>query len=422
MTMVNKVYIMFDAIIIGAGPSGLMCAITLGSYKKKVLLIEKNEMIGKKMRLTGGGRCNITNLKDVHTFINSLPIKSGRFLYHALTNFGPKDIWDFFEKRGVPLKVEDNDRVFPKSNRALDFLEVFEQEIRNNNITLLTSTEVTDLKITDNIKTVYTTKGAYTTENVVIATGGLSYPHTGSTGFGHNIVRKFNHTVTEIYPTESPLISYDEVITSKILQGLSFKGITITLLDENEKPLKSQTGDLLITHFGLSGPASLRLSQFAYHYLKHHKEALVTIDFLPEQSIEHLKHTLVEYKQTEKTKTLKNILKNFIPERLSEYLVSQLKLTNQKMSDVSKHVLNDLSLLLKNFPIKVHGVKPLEVAFVTGGGISLSELNPKSMESKLIPGLYFVGEVCDLHGYTGGYNLTIALSTGYTCGMYIAQK
>lgn len=414
---------MYDAIIIGAGPSGLMCAVTLGSYKKKVLLIEKNPDIGKKLRLTGGGRCNITNFKDVNTFINNLPIKSGRFLYHALTLFGPKDIWDYFEKRGIPLKIEDNDRVFPKSNRALDFIDVFNRELQNNNVQLLTNTEVTDIDIKDQFTTVYTTNGTFTASNIVIATGGVSYPHTGSNGFGHKTAKKFNHTVTELYPTESPLISHDELIVSRTLQGLSFKDITISLLDDNNKPLKTQTGDLIITHFGLSGPASLRLSQFVYHYIKDHNKAKITIDFLPTLNIETLKQTFLQLKNTEKTKTLKTSLKSFLPERLSEHLISKLNIgDNLKIGDVAKQTLLDLAILVKNFPIKIHGVKPLDVAFVTGGGVSLKELNPKTMESKLIPNLYFIGEVCDLHGYTGGYNLTIALSTGYTCGYYLGQK
>lgn len=390
---------MYDCIVIGAGPSGMMAAICASKNNKKTLLLEKNNILGKKMSLTGGRRCNITNLKDNDSFINNLPTKNGRFLYSSLNNFGPKEIYQYFNNLGIKLKEVDNNRIFPISNNALDFIDALHQELIKNNVVIKLNTEVIDIS-KDNHFLVKTKNKTYKSKNIIIATGGLSYPHTGSTGFGYEVAKKFNHTVTEIYPCESPIISHDEIIKNKALQGLSFSKINLSLCDD-KKTIKTINDDLIITHFGLSGPAALKLSQFVYHYLKDSPDVIIKIDFIPNITDDELIDLLKQ--------NPKKILKNYLPKRLIDFIYNHFNITDN----------NKLIKYIKYFPLKAHQVKPITVSFITGGGVSLKEINPKTMESKITPGLYFVGEVLDLHGYTGGYNLTIALSTGYTAGINI---
>lgn len=409
---------MYDVIIIGAGPAGLMCAITASKQNKKVLLIDKNDDIGKKLRLTGGGRCNLTNLKENNDFIKNLPVQNGRFLYSALNQFGPHDIVDYFEGLGLDLKVEKDDNVFPKSDKAIDIINIFKNQLNLNQVNIKYHTEVIDIEIRDDYKLVKTNNGDYRSNSVVMATGGKSYPQTGSTGFGHDVAIKLSHQVTELFPTESPIISHDPLINSKVLQGLSFTNVKLSLIDKNNLVIKYHINDLIITHFGLSGPVSLKLSQFIYHHLKRNNDATLQIDFLPNITYESLITDIKNKRINEPHKNFKTILKSLLPNRLIDYIFNKLLLDDTlKLAELTNKQLDNLIQLIKKFEIKVHEIKPIQSAFVTGGGVSLKEINPKTMESKLIPGLYFVGEVLDLHGYTGGYNITIALSTGYATGI-----
>ncbi len=408
---------MYDVIVVGAGPSGMMCAIRASQNGKKVLLLEKNQDIGKKMKITGGGRCNITNLKDVKLFVKSLPVKNGRFLYSALNQFSPVDIYQYFEQIGVPLKEENENKVFPFSNQSNDFIEAFKNQLNRYEVDVRRETEVLSVSIQSTLKYVKTTKGDFKASKLVIATGGKSHPQTGSTGFGYEVAKDLNHSVTELFPTESPLISHDRVINSKALQGLSFHNVKLSLVDENQKIIQSHTNDLIMTHFGLSGPAALKLSQFVYHYLKNHSSASVYIDFIPQIKRDDLINELKQKRSSHPQKQLKTILKGYIPQRLLVYLFNLEKINESlKIAQLSNTLINRMTQWIKQFEVKIHEVKPITAAFVTGGGVSIKEINPKTMESKLIPGLYFIGEVLDLHGYTGGYNITIALSTGYCAG------
>ncbi|HEY8364220.1 MAG TPA: NAD(P)/FAD-dependent oxidoreductase [Haloplasmataceae bacterium] len=408
---------MYDCIIVGAGPSGMMCAIKASEKNKKVLLIDKNPYLGKKMSLTGGGRCNITNLKDPNDFIEHLPTKNGRFLYSALSKFNPNDIFHFFEELGVTLKVENDDRVFPKSDKALDLITALHKKLIDNKVELKLATEVLDIEKKNHF-IVYTVNEKYFSQKLVIATGGCSYPHTGSTGFGYEIAKKFNHHICELFPTESPIISFDEIIKSRVLQGLAFTNISLSLLNKNNKIIKAINDDLIFTHFGLSGPSALKLSQFVYHELKKQKTVKIMIDFLPQYDQFELKNILLTKKETDKT--IKVILKDFLPQRFIDFLLCDLKIsTNQKIANISNQQLDNIISKLKTFIIEAHSIKPLKEAFVTGGGVNLQEINAQTMESKIVSGLYFCGEVLDLHGHTGGYNLTIALTTGYSAGLSI---
>ncbi|WP_040461681.1 BaiN/RdsA family NAD(P)/FAD-dependent oxidoreductase [Haloplasma contractile] len=411
---------MYDVIVIGAGPSGMFAALTAAKQGKNVLLIEKNEDVGKKMRITGGGRCNITNFKDTNEFISSLPTRNGRFLYSSLNNFNPYDIYYFFESIGVPLKIEPDDKVFPVSDQSMDFIHALKKEMNTHHVTIKCNTEVLNLKLMEDHKRVITKQEIYDTKNLVIATGGKSYPHTGSSGQGHEFGIKANHTLTELFPTETPLISNDPIIASKRLQGLSFKEVQLSLLNQDNQIVKSHLHDLIFTHFGLSGPAALKLSQFVYHHLQEHRVAHVALDVLPNETNLSIIDEIKSRRQESPNKKIKNVLSNLSQSRYLEFLYEHLTINQeQKIANMSNNQIDDFVQAIKGLVINIHDVRPIKNAFVTGGGISLDEINPKTMESKLIPGLYFIGEVLDLHGYTGGYNMTIALSTGYTAGISI---
>lgn len=413
---------MFDVIVIGGGPAGMMAAIMASSTGKKVLLCERNAILGKKMLISGGGRCNITNYKSVNEFISALPAKNGRFLYTSLTQFGPAEIYDFFTTNGIPLKIENQQRVFPVSDRAQDFVTCLSRLLAKHHVQVMLETEVLDIVLEGSKHTIYTSKGIFTTKNLVIATGGVSYPHTGSTGFGHQMAKKYQHDVTPLFPTESPILSNDPIIQSKALQGLTFTDIEISLYDAQHQVLKTQRDALIFTHFGLSGPAALKLSQFVYHEWAKSKQCLVSIDFFPDETVETMCESIKSMKAKMSQKSLRNGLAPLTQERLLTAIFNMLNLnSDMTLAHLNQANIQALASKLKSFPLIVHGVKPLSSAFVTGGGVDLKAIHPKTMESKIIPGLYFVGEVLDLHGYTGGYNITIALSTGYAAGKAISE-
>lgn len=410
---------MYDCIVIGAGPAGVFSALSAGKRGKKVLLIERNDKLGEKLKISGGGRCNITNLKSTKDFISNLPHKNGRFLYSALNSFSPYDIVEFFSANGVNTKTADNDRVFPVSDNSNDFIRLMEELLIQYGVKTKYNESVTNIIVSDKAKQVKTDKSKYSAKSVVIATGGVTYPHTGSTGDGHKFAVALDHTVTELFPAETPLISNDEFIYTKELQGLSFQDASLSLLNNDGKCINKQSGDLIITHFGLSGPCALRLSQFVYLFLKENNltEATLSIDFLPLISFDELQNEILRLRDSASSKTLFAYINGKkIPKRLSNYILKKLDLNEILIRDLNNKKINMLVNAIKNLKIAVHGVKPLTKAFVTGGGVKLDEINPKTMESKIVSGIYFVGEVLDLHGFTGGYNITIALSTGFTCG------
>ncbi len=410
---------MYDCIIVGAGPAGTIAAITASKSGNKVLLIEKNSHIGKKLLISGGGRCNITNMKSTKDFISNLPNKNGKFLYSALTNFSSSDIVEYFNALGVETKIEDNDRVFPKSNKAYDVVHALEKELSKSHVKVNCEENVEKITVTNDLWNVITNKGKYISKKIIITTGGVTYPQTGSTGDGHVFAKNFGHTITALFPAETPLLSNDECITSKELQGLSMSPSKLSLTSNSGKILNTQVGDLIFTHFGLSGPCALRLSQFIYLNMldNNSNSANVLVDFIPNVNNESLSIKLKHLRDSNSKKLVYTFLtENNIPKRLTNYIISKISLIDVKICDLSNKKINELVDLIKTFEITVHGVKPLQKAFVTGGGIDIKEVNSKTMESKILSGLYFAGEVLDLHGFTGGYNITIAFATGHLAG------
>lgn len=411
---------MYDTIIIGGGVSGLMSAVSASSNNKKVLIIEKNNRLGKKLLISGGGRCNVTNRLPYEEIIKHIP-GNGKFLYGPFSVFDNENIIEFIESAGVPLKEEDHGRMFPVSNKAKDVLNVFIDKLESQGVEILFETVVKDIEAADDVISSVTTEDGtrYQTKNVVVATGGCSVPKTGSTGDGHVFARELGHTVTTLFPTEVPIVSEESFITSGNLKGLSLKDVGLSVLKKNGKPRVTHQMDMIFTHFGISGPAALRCSQFIYkeQISQKRKDITVMIDFYPEQSIGALKNSFMQLLSDNKDKALKNILKVWLQERLVLFLFEHLNIDSEKSAH---HIRNDeidaIISFLKQFTFKVHGTKSIEEAFVTGGGVNLKEITPGTMGSKIIRGLFFCGEVLDIHGYTGGYNITSALVTGYVAG------
>lgn len=415
---------MYDVIVVGGGPSGLMAAIAASSEGARTLLIDKGDKLGRKLGISGGGRCNVTNAKETEELVRNIP-GNGRFLYSALYTFGNRDIIGFFEQMGIKLKEEDRGRMFPVSDKAKSVVDALVNKARSLGVELRVNSPV-DRILYENGRTAgVKPKGgpAIPAKAVVIATGGKSVPHTGSTGDGYAWAEAAGHTITELYPTEVPLTSREPFIRSRELQGLSLRDVALSVWSSKGKKLIEHEGDMIFTHFGLSGPAALRCSQFVVKALKQaeQKTVTVTIDLKPDESAAQVQADSWKLAEQEPKKLLKNVLKGYVPDRLLPLLLQMAGLKEElTFANLPKQPWAELARLIKAFPVKVDGTLSLEEAFVTGGGVHLKEIDPRTMGSKLMDGLYFCGEILDIHGYTGGYNITAAFSTGYTAGKHAA--
>ncbi|KMY55107.1 hypothetical protein AC623_15140 [Bacillus sp. FJAT-27231] len=415
----------YDVIIVGGGPSGLMAAIAAGEQKARVLLVDKGSKLGRKLAISGGGRCNVTNRLPVDEIIKHIP-GNGRFLYSAFSIFNNEDIIRFFENLGVALKEEDHGRMFPVSNKAQSVVDALLNRMKELHIEIRVNTAVADL-LFENDRTagiVLRDGQIIRSHSVVIAAGGSSVPHTGSTGDAYPWAEKAGHTVTELYPTEVPVTSEEPFIKEKKLQGLSLRDVAVSVLNPKGKPIITHRMDMIFTHFGLSGPAILRCSQFVIKALKKSKtgEVFMAIDSLPDKNEEKLFQEVRQLLADHPKKAVKNILKGLLPERYLLFLLAEAGIDEEIPGNgVSTEKIRQFAHLCKQFRLAVNGTLPLEKAFVTGGGISIKEVDPKTMASKKMPGLFFCGEVLDIHGYTGGYNITSALITGRLAGLNAAQ-
>lgn len=416
---------MYDVIVVGGGTSGMMAAVQAAMYGAKVLIVEKNGSLGRKLLLTGGGRCNVTNNRPSEDIIKHI-IGNGKFLYSAFSQFDNFDIMHFFESNGVTLKEEDHGRMFPTSDKARTILETFQQCIAQNQIDVWFDCPVKKLVVVDNIiKGVRLENGKDVTSRcVILATGGKSVPRTGSTGDAYAWLKKVGHTITPLFPTEVPLTSSETFITKRTLQGLSLRNIGLSVLNEQGKNIVTHEMDMIFTHFGVSGPAVLRCSSFVYQQQQKtkHNEVTLALDCITSQSHNQVLNNLLLTQKNNGQQTLKTILKNYIPERLTLFYLEKLNLSPQTaINTLSQDTLTQLVNLLKQFTFTVNGSLPIEKSFVTGGGISTKEIDPKTMMSKIVNGLFFCGELLDVHGYTGGYNITAAFVTGTVAGRHAAS-
>ena len=442
-------------IVIGGGPAGMMAAITASRQGHQVTLIEKMPSLGRKLLITGKGRCNITSSLDMSKFIENTPT-NGKFLYSCFQNFTNKDIIKFLKEEGLEVKEERGNRIFPVTDKSLDVLKCFTKKMKEQNIKIQYNTRVTDLIVSEiqrndlnleleskkdtnqniletknksvaresglEIKGVKTSNGIEKADKVILATGGKSYPLTGSTGDGYILAKKVGHTITELRPSLIPLETY-EVETCKKLQGLTLKNVAITITDiEKNKKIYEDFGEMIFTHFGVSGPIILSASAHLTRYKNNlekmkNKKIVLKIDLKPALSEEKLEERILRDFNELKNKQFKNSLDKLLPQKIIPVIIKKSNIQeNKKINEITKEERKKLVHLLKNFEIVVKGFRPIEEAIITSGGVSTKEINPKTMESKMVRGLYFAGEIIDVDSYTGGFNLQIAYSTGYTAG------
>lgn len=371
----------------------MMATIASSFYGRQTLLIEKNRKLGKKLAGTGGGRCNVTNNGSLDDLMAGIP-GNGRFLYSVFSQFDNHDIINFFTENGVKLKVEDHGRVFPATDKSRTIIEALEKKISELGGQVATQTEIVSVKKQDNLFVLKSADQAWTCDKLIVTTGGKSYPSTGSTGFGHDIARHFKHTITKLEAAESPLLTD---FPHKALQGISLDDVTLSYGKH------IITHDLLFTHFGLSGPVALRMSSFVKG------GEILELDLLPQMSQAELETFLTEHRE----KSLKNCLKLLLPERLADFVAQPFP---EKVKQLTTGQVEEVIQTIKALQITVTGKMSLVKSFVTKGGVSLKEINPKTLESKLVPGLHFAGEVLDINAHTGGFNITSALCTGWVAG------
>ena len=419
---------MSKVIVIGGGPAGMMAAITAKENKNDVLIIEKNNQLGKKLLITGKGRCNITSSLEMEEFIKNTP-GNGMFLYSAYQQYTNQDIIQFLKQQGLELKEERGNRIFPVTDKSVDVLKCFTKKIKELDIDIKYNTKVEEIltEMVDGENTVVGVKTETEQEiikanKVVLATGGKSYPLTGSTGDGYRIAEKLGHSITPIKPSLVPLEVHNKM-ECKELQGLSLRNVGIKLIDiEKNKQIYGDFGEMVFTHFGVSGPTILSASAHLVRYknidrLFKEKKILLKIDLKPALAEKKLNDRILRDFEDTKNKQFKNSLDKLLPQKIIPIIIKRSKINpNKKVNEITKKEREELVKQLKDFEIIIKGFRPIEEAIITSGGINIKEINPKTMESKKVKGLYFAGEIIDVDSYTGGFNLQIAYSTGYVAG------
>lgn len=405
----------YDVVVVGGGPAGMMAAGTAASIGKKTMLVEKNEKLGKKLFITGKGRCNVTNSADFDEFMKNIP-KNSKFFYSSFKNFSNNDLVELLNSLGLKTKVERGGRIFPQSDKSSDVLKALERYLRKYNAEVKLNSKLLNIRQQDGAVSGVLLDSGQVVEcsSVIICTGGLSYPQTGSTGDGYEIAKRAGHSIKELMPSLVPLIAKEAFI--KDLQGLSLKNVSIKANADGKK-IYEDFGEMLFTHYGLSGPIILSASFFISDYFQKNKEIKIEIDLKPALSEEELDKRIIRDFEKNTNKQFKNSLDELLPQKLIPVIIALSGIDESKeVHQITKPERKALVKLLKGFTVAIEGTRPIEEAIVTSGGINLKEINPKTMESKLLRGLYFAGEVIDLDAFTGGFNLQIAFSTGYAAG------
>ena len=413
-------------IVIGGGPAGMMAAISASQEGHEVILLEKMSMLGRKLLITGKGRCNITSSLPIEEFIKNTP-GNGKFLYGCFMQYTNEDIISFMKKQGLDVKEERGNRIFPVTDHSTDVLKCFTKKLKELGVKIRENIEVKDI-LCDEINGEKVVVGVKTkdevikADKVIIATGGKSYPKTGSDGYGYEMVKKLGHTITDIKPSLVPM-EVKEKNTCKELQGLSLRNVAIKIKDiEKNKIIYDDFGEMLFTHFGISGPIILSGSSHLVRYKKidekiKEEQIEIEIDLKPALSDKKLDERILRDFEQLKNKQFKNSLDKLLPQKLIPVIIKNSKINeNKQVNEITKEERQRLVNCLKKFTLTISDFRPIEEAIVTSGGIKIKEINPKTMESKIVDGLYFAGEIIDVDAYTGGFNLQIAYSTGYVAG------
>lgn len=403
---------MSKVVVVGGGASGMMAALASSKKLNKVILLEKNEKLGKKIYITGKGRCNLTNACSINDFFSNV-ITNSKFLYSSIYSLSPDKTMELFNDLGLKLTIERGNRVFPLSNKASDVTKTLEKALIQNDVDIRLNQAVLDIIVeNDKVVGVLTENGKIECDKVIIATGGLSYSSTGSTGDGYRFSKKYGHKIVSPKPS---LVGVELVDPDFIkMQGLSLKNVSVKVLVDN-KAIYNDFGEMLFTHFGVSGPIILSSSCYLTHY--NLKNAKLIIDLKPALDEETLDDRLIREFALNKNKSLGNAIRSLVPSSMVEVIISRATLNkNKNCSEITKNERKNIIQVLKNFEFNIKKLRPIEEAIITSGGVAVSEINPKTMESKLTKGLYFCGEVIDVDAFTGGFNMQIAFSTGYSAG------
>ena len=410
-----------NVIVIGAGAAGMMAAIIAAENGASVTILEKMPRVGKKLLITGKGRCNITNIADIKELIKNMH-GNGSFLYSSFHNFSNNDLIDFFENLGVKTKVERGGRVFPESDKAIDVVDALLRKMDSLEIRILKDVAVKNIIKEDNkVTAVVDKKGlVYQADKIIVATGGASYPATGSSGDGYLIAEKLGHTITPIKPSLVPLETEEDWV--KIAQGLSLKNVKASIIVDDKK-VTEDFGEMLFTHYGVSGPIILSLSKIVAENLTENKIVELAINLKPALSFEKLHNRVQRDFEKFSKKQIKNALNELLPSKLIDIIIDLSYINPDKMiNQITKEERLRLVEQIMDLRLTITKTRPVAEAIVTAGGVSIKEINPKTMESKIIEGLYFAGEIVDVDGYTGGYNLQAAFSMGYIAGKAVAMQ
>ncbi|MDQ0203747.1 BaiN/RdsA family NAD(P)/FAD-dependent oxidoreductase [Pectinatus haikarae] len=411
---------MKNIVIIGAGPAGMMAAVQASAADNKVILLEKKDRPGRKLMITGKGRCNITNTADLSGFMKNIP-GNGKFLYSAFKNFFNEDVIDFFQQIGVPTKVERGGRVFPQSDKAADVVKALTDKMYDCQVEMRFNTDVEKIISHDGkIKGVKIKDDVIEADAVVLAAGGASYPVTGSDGSGAKLAREAGHNIISLQPALVPLVSDDEWVKS--LQGLSLRNVRVSVFTD-EKKSAEMFGEMMFTHFGVTGPIVLSLSRQIVLSLAEKKKVYLAVNLKPALTPEQLNARIQRDFKKYTRKQVKNAMIDLLPHRLIPIVLDLAYIDGDKSVDeITKKERIHLTETLQKLPFDIEKARPLPEAIVTCGGVNVKEIDPKTMQSKLLEGLFFAGEVTDIDGYTGGFNLQAAFSMGYTAGIMAGKQ